>query len=219
MRLIFFAALITIVAFSACKRADNASQPQSGASAPPSAQSNAASSASTPATPTHAAQTKAKIDACGLLTSAEIESIQNEGVKETRHSGSSQGGFTVSQCFFTLPTFTKSVSLQLTQRADGSGGRDPQEFWRETFHRESESEKEREKKKEARQEEEEGESARPLKVTGIGDDAFWVASRVGGALYVLKGARYIRVAIGGGGSREDQIRKSKNLAQKVVDRL
>ena len=204
---------MTIVLFSACKRAENAQQNPAGASAPtPSTTSGSASVVTANAA-------NPKIDACNLLTCAEIESIQNEAVKETRHSGSSQGGFSVSQCFFTLPTFTKSISLQLTQRADGAGGRDPREFWRDTFHRDGESEKERERDKKAREEEEEGEAAPPLQVAGVGDEAFWVASRVGGALYVLKGDRYVRVAIGGTGSRNDQIQKSKNLAQKVTSRL
>ena len=37
-----------------------------------------------------------------------------------------------------------------------------------------------------RDEEEEG--ARPERVNGLGEEAFWLASRVGGALYVLASA-------------------------------
>jgi hypothetical protein len=210
---------MTVALFAGCKRSENTQPAQPVGSTPATAERPNPVSSSAPATTSNASETKAKTDACALLTTAEIESVQSEVVKETKLSGSSQRGFSVSQCFFTLPTFTKSISLQVTQRGDGAGGRDPSEFWRETFHRDRESEKEREAKKKAREEEEEGESAPPLKVTGVGDEAYWVGSRVGGALYVLKGNSYIRVAIGGAGSQNNQIQRSKALAHKVTARL
>jgi len=210
---------MTIVLFSACKKSENTEQSQPATSVPVTGQPNPVGSPSAPPTTANAPETKAKTDACALLTSSEIESIQKEAVKETKLSGSSQGGFSVSQCFFTLPTFTRSISLQVTERGDGSVGRDPREFWRETFHRQRESEKEREGKKKGREEEEERDSAPSLKVTGVGDEAFWVGSRVGGGLYVLKGNSYIRVAVGSAGSPNDQIQRSKELAQKVAARL
>lgn len=164
---------------------------------------------------------KAKTDACALLTTADIQAVQKEPVKDTKLSGSSQGGFSVSQCFFTLPTFNNSISLQVTQRGEGSGSRDPKEFWRETFHRESKSEKEREreKKERGRQEEEEEEGSPPQKVSGVGDEAFWVGGRIGGSLYVLKGNSYLRVSIGGAGAQSEKLQRLKSLAQKVTERL
>jgi hypothetical protein len=161
---------------------------------------------------------KPKVDACAMLTSKEIESIQSEPVQETKLSGTSAGGFDVSQCFFTLPTFTNSISLSITQRGDGPGARDPKEYWRDTFHREKDLKKggEREKRREVEQEEE---SAPPKKITGIGEEAFWVGSRVAGALYVLKGHNYVRVSVGGPGDEKSKIGKSKMLAKKVINRL
>ena len=159
---------------------------------------------------------KAMTDACALLTAEEIASIQGEPVKETKLSARSDGGFSISQCFFTLPTFTNSVSLAVTQKMEGQGTRDPREFWDETFHRRSADKKrEREREREG-EKEEEGE---PEEVKGVGDEAFWMGSRVGGALYVLKGGTYIRVSIGGAADQETKIKKSKALAQKVVARL
>jgi hypothetical protein len=161
---------------------------------------------------------KAKTDACALLTKADIEAVQKEAVKETKLSGSSQGGFAVSQCFFTLPTFNNSISLQVTQRGDGSASRDPREFWKDTFHPEAKSEKEREKKEGSREEEEEG-GAPPQRISGVGDEAFWVGSRISGALYALKGNSYLRLSIGGGGPQSDKIQRLKSLAQKIIERL
>src|ERR1700730_4825214 len=54
--------------------------------------------------------TKSKIDACALLTSKEIQSIQGEALKDVKLSGRSEGGFAISQCFYTLATFTNSIS-------------------------------------------------------------------------------------------------------------
>lgn len=173
-----------------------------------------------PQTPTtNISEVKPKTDACALLTSKEIEAIQGEPLKETKLSGRSEGGFVVSQCFFTLPTFINSVSLAITQKGDGAGARDPKEFWSSTFETSGKHD-EREREPEKARREEKGEEERPpKKIAGIGDDAFWTGSRVGGALYVLKGNNYVRVSIGGAGDEASKIRKSKALAQKVIARL
>jgi hypothetical protein len=169
----------------------------------------------TPAT--NSTGVKPKIDACAMLTSKDIEPIQGEALKETKLSGTSTGGFNVSQCFFTLPTFTNSISLAVTQRGDGLGARDPREFWKDTFH--TEERKKGGKQEKDREGEKEEESAPPQKVTGIGDEAFWTASRAAGGLYVLKGNSYIRVSVGGPGDQESKLKKSKALARKVIERL
>jgi hypothetical protein len=174
---------------------------------------------------------KGKIDACALLTSQEIRSVQGEPLKETKGSGSAEKGFSISQCFFTLPTFNNSISLVVTQKGDGADGRDPKEFWEATFDRASEgerekerdkkSEKEREKEKahDKNREEEEEAAVPPQKIAGVGDEAFWTGSRVGGALYVLKGSSYIRVSVGGAGNQQSKINKSKALARLALKRL
>jgi hypothetical protein len=172
-----------------------------------------ASPAITASNDSSSAPSKSKIDVCSMLTSAEIKTIQGEPLKETRVSGSPQGGFQVSQCFFTLPTFTNSISLVVTQKGDGPGARNPRETWNSTFHGEKEREKERKGGEEGER------SARPQNVAAIGDEAFWMANRVGGALYVLKGNSFIRVSIGGPADQATKINKSKSLAQKVLRRL
>jgi hypothetical protein len=182
---------------------------------------SSASPASQPVS-SEAVAVKPRIDACALLTSKEIESVQRESLKETKLTGQSAGGFSISQCFFTLPTFTNSISLLVAQKGEGSGANDPKEYWRDTFHEDKGKDKgedrdrsgERDKRK---GEEEEG--APPLKVSGVGDEAYWVGSRVGGALYVLKGNAYVRISIGGPPDRATKIRKSKTLAQKALARL
>jgi len=163
-------------------------------------------------------QLKPKLDACAMLTSQEIQSIQGEGLKETKLSESSANGLHVSQCFFALPTFTNSISLAITERAVGPGARDPKQFWKDTFHSGKELKNDGDREKD--REKEEGEESRPpQQISGIGDEAFWMASRAAGILYVLKGSSYLRISIGGRGDQQTEIRKSKALAQKVIDRL
>jgi len=166
-----------------------------------------------------------------LLNSKEIEAVQGEALKETKLSGQAGGGLQISQCFFTLPTFSNSISLLVAQKGDGADAKDPKDFWRETFQKGVTEEKDRDRERErnkkdgdkdkkagGRGEEEEG-STPPQKVSGVGDDAYWLGSRVGGAIYVLKGNAYIRISVGGSGDQASKIKKSKTLAQKAIARL
>jgi hypothetical protein len=178
-----------------------------------------ASPASQPMT-AKAPAVKSKVDACALLTSNEIESVQGEAVKETKLSGQSSGGFNMSQCFFTLPTFNNSISLLVAQKGEGAGANDPREFWRDTFHENKAGDKDKDRDRNKRKgEEEEEERTPPQKITGIGDEAYWTGSRVGGALYVLKGNSYVRISIGGPADQATKIKKSKALAAKAIARL
>ncbi len=168
------------------------------------------------------------MDACSLLTSKDLQLIQGEALKETKPSTRSDGGFNISQCFYTLPTFTNSVSLLVAQRGESVGARDPKDFWKETFNRidESDTERAREKDKDKDKDnkdkvqgrEEEGEAI-PQKIAGVGDDAYWTGNRVGGALYALKGNTYIRISVGGPGDQATKIKKAKALAQIILKRL
>jgi hypothetical protein len=175
----------------------------------------------------------ARVDSCTLLSARQVQSIQGEPLKETKSSESSSHGFGISQCFFTLPTFTNSISLVVTQRGDGPDARDPKEFWRETFrdreadsepkdkdrdgNRDKDQDKTRNQGREEREAEEE--SAKPLKVSHLGDEAFWTGNAVGGALYVLKGNTFVRVSVGGSGAQRAQIKKAQALAQLIVKQL
>jgi uncharacterized protein DUF1573 len=158
-----------------------------------------------------ATASKGKIDACALLTSKEIQSIQGEALKDTKGSGRPVGSLSVSQCYFLLPTSSNSISLSVMQKGDGPDARDPKDYWKELFHHE------KNEKDEAK--EEEKESTTPTPIDGVGDEAFWIGDRVGGELYVLKGNSYIRISVGGAGDRENKIKKSKTLAQIVLKRL
>ena len=166
---------------------------------------------SQPVTTTTAESGMGKIDACALLTSKEIKSVQGEPLKDTKRSGNSAGEFAVSQCYFGLPTAANSISLTVMQKGDASGARDPKQFWKETFHREKDKEKGRAEEREK--------ATPPEKIEGVGDEAFWMGNRVGGELYVLKGNSFIRISVGGAGDQAAKIDKSKKLAAMALKRL
>src|SRR5258707_12205686 len=58
---------------------------------------------------------KGTVDACALLTSAEIEAIQGERVEETKPAVRPGGGLFTSQCVFRTPTLSNSASVPLTE--------------------------------------------------------------------------------------------------------
>jgi hypothetical protein len=195
--------VLLLIAAAGCSKSD---KPEVATATP---QPSASSSPSSAASPAIKEAADAGAFACTLLTKEETEAVQGEPFKSTKASQKSGSGLTASQCYFELPTTMNSIVLTVTQRSDGADGRDPKQGWQEIFHSEKPSEKKGE-----------GEEERtPEKIEGIGDEAFWTGSRVGGALYVLKGNSYIRISVGGAGDKAEKIEKSKALAQSVLTRL
>jgi hypothetical protein len=202
---------------------------QTAATASPATQGSPISTATVNATPSPGSPSAVKptIEACTVLTSDEIKAVQGEAVKETTPSNRMVGNFIVTQCYYALPNLSNSVSLTLTERNPNvQGAESVKDFWERTFGKdENKSEREREKEREKRkqetrregEEEEEGAAMEPVR--GVGDEAFWSASRVGGALYVLKRDRYLRISVGGAGDVSAKLKKSKTLALKALKRL
>jgi len=169
-------------------------------------------------------QNRSKIDACSLISSAEVQSIQDSPVKDVKGSDHSDGSFRVAQCLYSAEPFNKSVSVAVTQSDPGSPqARNPKDFWKETFGRYEGEVKEEEGDKEKKQSLEEAEEHEggqpPKKIEGLGDEAFWTANRMGGALYVLKNNVYIRISVGGPDSEESKLNHCKALAEKALSRL
>jgi len=161
--------------------------------------------------------------ACALLTPSEIEAVVGSPIKDTKPSEHADGTFRVTQCFYTAETFSKSVSLSLTEPDPRSSTkRSPKEYWKQTFGR-FEGKKEEEEgdaeKRKSLQEKEEEPAVPPKKIDGVGDVAYWTATRVGGSLYVLKNDAFIRLSIGGADTEQVKMEKCKKLAQEALGRL
>jgi hypothetical protein len=163
--------------------------------------------------PAEQADTSTKVDACKLLTPEEIEMLLGEPLKQPVVTYRSESGFAISQCYFGLPTPSKSVVITVTRRGVGQDAEDPREFWMEKFHPETEHHEEAEQDNEGRP------RVQPVKIEGVGDEAYWVDAGQMGALYALQGELFIRVAVGGSDAKDVRISKSKKLAEIALKRL
>jgi hypothetical protein len=179
--------------------------------------------AAQPSNPKPDQAAKGKIDVCALLTSADIQAAQGEPVKDTKPSTQPGGDMVISQCLFNTNTFAKSVTLALVlpdpTKPSALG---PRKFWQRQFHsaanaKEKESADKRNEDKQESEREKELRQARAI--SGIGDEAFWVGNPFTGALYVLRGDRFVRLSVGGIRDESTRIAKSKLLAQAVLRRL
>jgi len=166
-----------------------------------------------------------EFDPCSLLTASDIQSVQGERVAATKASRPERGRFAVSQCFYSLPTFSKSLSLEVT-RPRANEKEKPEDQWKAMFRGASGKKSEREEKarlrkggKREEKEEKEKESSPPRKVSGVGDEAYWVGPAIVGGLYVRKGDSYFRLSVGGPDREAVKIEKLKKLGRKAVRRL
>jgi hypothetical protein len=158
-------------------------------------------------------------NACQLLTARDIARVQGQEFKSVKLTESEASGLTVSQCFYSLPSFTNSVSVDVMRG-------NTKAFWRGHFSNAREAvdddeDRDRDRDRSAKggsRESEEHESS-ALKVKGVGDAAVWSGNRAAGALYVLKGNTIVRVSVGGGGSQEQKIERSKKLAARALRKL
>ena len=164
---------------------------------------------------------KGTVYACALLTPAEIEAIQGERVEETKPTVRPSGGLFATQCLFRTPTLNKSVSLFLIAS-------DPlhpvpltaRQLWQKQFHSsEVDEEPVAGENKKKLDPERERESREPRLIRGLGEEAYWVASPVASALYVLKGEMFLRISVGSAGQESERMEKSKALARAVLKRL
>ena len=218
--------VLCLLFFASC----NSKETGSTTNAPANSTSNSATNSSTSPAANNPAAVKSKVDPCSLLTSNEIKLVQGEAFANAMRSDRQDGDFIVGQCYYALPTSVNSVVVNVTTAKDTAGAPNPRDFWEGTFGKEAgeendwdkKREKEKPKKPEAGERREEGEgeeAAKPEKVNGLGDEAFWIGSRVGGALYVLKKDLFFRISVGGPGDEKAKLNKSKTLAQDVLKRL
>ncbi len=238
LRFIFALCFLIVVSSSGCNensgsaqqqqqqsnpKQTTASQPNganANAPAQPAAANNANAPAGTAAATTGAANTNAAsnasgFDVCSLLSSDDIKAVQGEAVRESKASRRAGTDFAVNSCFYATPTFTKSVSLEVTQQ--GASTQSVREFWKANF---AAALDKREKKNERRKKQGKplaGEPARP--VSGIGDEAYWISTNANSTLYAFKKDTLVRISIGGTDNEETRMKKIKTLAERALARL
>jgi hypothetical protein len=159
-------------------------------------------------------------NACQLLSAREIAHVQGEAFRSAKLTESEADGLRVSQCFYALPSFTNSVSVDLMHGKTNA-------FWKAHFsnahaERDADDDHDRDAAMKTapptREAEDEHQSA-VRKVAGVGDTAVWSGNRMSGALYVLKGDSIVRISVGGKGSEDEKIERSRKLAAIALRKL
>ena len=143
----------------------------------------------------------AALQACSLLTSADVAAVQRETPSEKRETASKRGDLDVAQCFYVLPTFARSVSLEVA-RGDVAA----------LLRRARDGRGEKGSEKDA-------EDPAVVSVPRLGDEAFWSGSARLGGLYVRRGDLLLRIAVGGAESRAAKLSKLRRLARIALRRL
>ncbi len=112
------------------------------------------------------------------------------------------------------------MNLTLVEKDPNQRGeRSPKDFWKEKFGAYNTNEKERDGKSETKAREQNEKGRPPKKISGLGDDAYWISNRFGGVLYILKSDAFISIGLGGTDDEATKLEKSKVLAQKALERL
>ncbi len=227
-----FALCLIVAASSGCNQSsESAGQQQPGAKQTASPQPNAANAPAqtaningantAAAAPAGAANNAAAapnanaFNACALLTSDDIKAVQGEAVKESKPSHRGGTDFAVASCFYATPTFTKSVSLEVTQK--GTSSRSVREFWKANFAAALDKREQKNERRKKQGKPQAGEPAQP--VSGIGDEAYWISTNANSTLYAFKNDTLVRISIGGADKEEARMKKIKTLAERALARL
>ena len=158
------------------------------------------------------------LDACKLLTSDDIQSVQGERVEETRPGAQPGGDLRISECVFRTTTPAKAVSLALAEPSR----RQPRDYWRKRFHgipNRKPGEAGANRNENTDRDGGDADASRPRVISDLGNEAFWVGGRVTGALYVLRANSFIRISVGGVRDESARIEKSVALARAALKRL
>jgi hypothetical protein len=159
-------------------------------------------------------------DACRLLKSAEIATIQEAKLVEAKASAGREGETAVAQCFFLTDPMARSISVRWVMPAAGGDADAARAHWQEVFHGEKgEEEAEEHARERAERREEEEEERPPLPVAGVGEEAFWTADAASGALYVLAGRTFLRISVGGVTDPALRQERTRQLARAALRRL
>ena len=184
-----------------------------------------------PATPAPTPAPAAQIPlsrTCALLTAEDVKRVQGEAFEDAQGSEHAAGPLSMSQCFFRLPSFGKSVNLEVVRAAQGADAGALKEYWRKRFHPEAVEARERERAAgqvregghgEEEEEGEDEEDSRPERVPGLGDEAYLTGNGRTSTLSVLKGDAVLRLSVSGPEERPARLKKAAALAAKALKRL
>src|SRR4051794_26655289 len=129
--------LFPVLALGACSKSD---KPAASGTTPPASPSSKQLDTTASAAKT---QPFTGLDSCKLLTKEEIQAVQGEPFVDSKGTGKTGAGLSISQCYFQLPQAVNSIVLTVTKKGDGPGAGDPRENWEKIFRREEKGEEKR----------------------------------------------------------------------------
>jgi hypothetical protein len=138
-----------------------------------------------------------KIDACNLLTKADVESFLAEPVGTPATTHTEAMGNMVTQCRYSAPTGNKRVGLLLRQASTVDEAA-------KIF-------------KQARDTSKELSGADPQVIDGLGDSAYWTGGNLK-QLNVLKGDAWL-IITASAGNGTDPLEANKSVSRKILARM
>jgi hypothetical protein len=160
--------------------------------------------------------------ACDVLTKTDLAAAQGQEFFEARLSTTTQGSLSVSQCFYRLPAFDKSVSVTLMRPGTATDRLSVRDYWNAHYaasvlEKKEGREDDREHAKIDRDEDDH--HGNPVRVAGLGDDAVWSGTPMGSALHVLQSGTIVRISVGGSAPLDQKLEASRRLATAILKRL
>jgi hypothetical protein len=211
-----------------------------GAAPDGNAQRSAATPTPTPAPAAAAAPALPRTATCLLISDEEMKAAQGESPTDAQGSEHTAEGVSMSQCLFRLPTFDKSVNLEVVSGEQAA----LKEYWRKRFHPDAvearEQLRQRDEEAKLRREEElkrereaggvreggrrkknrEEEHWRPERVAGLGEEAYWSGNQRMWTLAVLRRDGVVRVTLAGGPEiKAENLKRATELARAALKRL
>lgn len=161
--------------------------------------------------------------ACDVLTKTDLAAAQGQEFSEAKLSTKTQGALSVSQCFYRLPTFERSVSVTLMRPIKSTDRTSVRDYWKEHYAaspQEKSEDRDDDRERAAKSDrDEEGHHANALRLAGLGDDAVWSGTPMTSVLHVLRSGTIVRISVGGSAPVDQKLEASRRLATAILKRL
>jgi hypothetical protein len=162
--------------------------------------------------------------ACDVLTKTDLAAAQGQEFSEAKLSTKTQESLSVSQCFYRLPAFEKSVSVTLMRASTAADRSSVLDYWNAhnaaaVKEKNEDRDGDREHAKKDRDEAEDEHHGNAVRVVGLGDDAVWSGTPMSSALHVLRHGTIVRISVGGSAPLDQKLEASRRLATAILKRL
>jgi hypothetical protein len=161
--------------------------------------------------------------ACDVLTKTDLATAQGQEFSEAILSTKTQGSLSVSQCFYRLPMFEKSVSVTIMRPIRAADRLSVRDYWKE--HCAASAEKKSEDRDDDRERaaksdrDDEDHHSNGARLSGLGDDAVWSGTPMTSVLHVLRSGTIVRVSVGGSAPIDQKLEASRRLAIAILNQL